>query len=281
MSDAAPPLISRPILDLTSHEVAAALNAGFEGYIVPIHFTPGALERRMRPEHLDAEASRVYWREGALAGAVLVARRGRTSRVAAMGVATPLRGQGLGRVMLDEVLTAARARGDRAVTLEAIEGNLPALRLYTSCGFAVTRRLLGFERDPEPGEAADLSEIDAADVARLVAREGEEGLPWMLDPATLAAQVAPLRAWTLDGTSMLLAAEPTGGTMTLIALITRRETRGQGHARRLLRAVVQRFGGCGVRVIPVVPEGLGAAFFARAGFRPTPLSQVEMRAQLG
>ena len=274
-----PDLQSRSLLDLTAHEVAAALNAGFEGYLVPMRFTPGALERRVRPEHLDAEASRVYTLNGQTAGAALVARRGWTCRVAAMGVAAPVRGQGVGRAMLAEVLDAARARGDRAVTLEAVETNAPALRLYTSAGFAVVRRLVGYDRAPEPGEAAPITELDPAELARRVARHGEPGLPWMLDAPTLAAQVAPVRAWTLDGAA-LLASDPVNGVSTLHALVTRPEARGRGQMRRLLRAFVQRHGGCGLRLIPVVPEGLAPGFFAACGFTPGTLAQVEMRADL-
>ncbi len=275
-----PVLQSQPILDLTSGEVTQAVNAGFEGYLVPLRFTPDTLERRMRAEHLDAEASRVFTLGGQVAGAALVARRGRTSRLAAMGVSSPFRGQGVGRLMLDEVLTAARARGDRAMLLEAIETNAPAVRLYTSAGFTVTRRLVGHDRPPEPGKDAPLIEVDATDVAHLIARHGEPHLPWMLDPATLAAHVPPVRAWTLDGEAMLLAGEPQGGSVTLLALATRMEARRQGRARRLLRAVVHHFGGVGVRVIPVVPEGLAQDFLLRCGFTPSALAQVEMRADL-
>jgi hypothetical protein len=58
-------LSSRPVADCTSAEVAAAFTRSFEGYVVPLRFTPEAYERRFRGEDLDPYASRVYERDGA------------------------------------------------------------------------------------------------------------------------------------------------------------------------------------------------------------------------
>src|SRR5258706_2027828 len=128
----APSLAARPVADFTSEEVAIALNRGFEGYFVPLSFTAQAYERRFRSEHLDPYASRVYSHDGSPAGALLIARRGWTSRVAAMGIAPAFRGQGVGRRILEEVIAEARARGDRAMLLEVLVQNSPTLALYTS-----------------------------------------------------------------------------------------------------------------------------------------------------
>ncbi|HEY4575281.1 MAG TPA: hypothetical protein VIJ26_14990, partial [Thermoanaerobaculia bacterium] len=55
-------LSSRPVADCTSAEVAAAFTRSFEGYVVPLRFTPQAYERRFRGEDLDPYDSRIYKR---------------------------------------------------------------------------------------------------------------------------------------------------------------------------------------------------------------------------
>ena len=127
-----PAITARPVAACTAEEVAAALGRGFEGYLVPLRFTAQAYERRFRAENLDPYASRVYEREGAPVGVMLIARRGWTSRVAAMGFAPEVRGQGLGRRFLAEAIAEAKARGDRTMVLEVFEQNPPARALIPS-----------------------------------------------------------------------------------------------------------------------------------------------------
>ncbi len=57
------------------------------------------------------------------------------------------RGQGLGRLLLEEVEREARARGCCKLTLEVLEGNHPALRSYERFGFGA------YQLDPAMGRA--------------------------------------------------------------------------------------------------------------------------------
>src|SRR4028119_242912 len=106
-------ILARPVAEHTAEQAAAALTRSFEGYVVPIKMTPQSFERRFVGESLDPFASRVYYRGEDIAGIVLVARRGWTSRIAAMGVAPDLRGQGLGRRRPAEAGEGGRGRGRR------------------------------------------------------------------------------------------------------------------------------------------------------------------------
>lgn len=57
------------------------------------------------------------------------------------------RGQRVGALMLAEVETIARERGACKLTLEVLQGNAPAIKLYERIGFA------GYQLDPSLGQA--------------------------------------------------------------------------------------------------------------------------------
>jgi ribosomal protein S18 acetylase RimI-like enzyme len=277
------PVTARPVADCTAEEVVAAFGRGFEGYLVPLRFTPQAYERRFRAENLDAYASRVYERDGAPVGIMLIARRGWTSRVAAMGFAPEVRGQGLGRRFLAEAIEEARARRDRAMLLEVFEQNPPALALYTKLGFRTLRRLIGWKREPGPVEGGTgeiLTEIDPRDFGRLVTQEGEKDLPWALQPETLAAATLPARAYSLGGRAYALVADPLAEKITLTALLVPQAHRRQGWGSRLVRALTAAFPDRPWSVSPVVPEGLIGDLFPKLGWGGWEINQLEMRLEM-
>ena len=283
------PLPSRPVAELTSAEVADAITRSFEGYAVPIRFTPEAYERRFRNEHLDPYASRVYVRDGAPIGVMLVSRRGWTRRVSAMGFVPDARGRGLGRRALSEVVAEARSQGERAVVLEVIDGNAPAVVLYTRMGFRPLRRLVGYRWQSSSGPKPDaLTEIDPLEVARVACREGEENLPWMLSAETLAAAVPPARAYCLkdrlkdclEDRAFALTGDPRSEHLALIALVVPRTHRHQGWGSRMIQALGGLHPGRPWLVSPVVPEDLAPGFFARHGWERNAISQWEMRLEI-
>lgn len=274
---------ARAVAECTAAEVAAALTRAFEGYLVPIRMTAQSYERRFRGEDLDPFASRVYSRDGAPVGVLLVARRGWTTRIAAMGLAPGARGQGMGRRIMEEAVAEARGRGDRAVVLEVFEQNTPAVRLYSGLGFHALRRLVGYRREPAaapPRAPGALSELDPLALARLAAREGEADLPWMLAAETLSAAAHPARAYHLDRRAYALVADPGAETLVLGALVVPRSARRQGWASALLRALEAAHPGRAWAVPAIVPEELAPELFARSGWERQPLHQLEMRLEL-
>jgi|GEM_PF-4301253 hypothetical protein len=54
-------LTSRRVTECTSEEVTAAIVHCFEGYVVPMRFSPEKYEARFRAENLDPFASRLYY----------------------------------------------------------------------------------------------------------------------------------------------------------------------------------------------------------------------------
>ncbi len=273
-------LVAYPVAELTSREVADALTRAFEGYLPgPVDVDARAYERRFRAEDLDPFVSRVYRLNRSVAGILLVARRGWTSRIAGMGVAPTVRGRGLGRLIVTEALREARARGDRSVLLEVFERNTPAVRLYQKLGFRAQRRLIGYRREPgklSPGKTGTLTEADPLGVARIVAREGERDLPWMLAAETISAITSPARAYHLDHRAYAVIENPETGPLVLATLIVRQAERRKGWGSRLLHALEAEFPDRPFFVPAIVPEGPVGTFLVELGWEPEPLSQSEM-----
>jgi GNAT superfamily N-acetyltransferase len=257
--------------------LAELFTEGFRDYLLPMHFTAEALAERVCAEHIDLAASRVLFQGESPAGLALVARRGQVSRLAAMGIAPAARGQGAGRELLAAVLADARARGDRRMRLEVFEANAAARALYEHAGFSRLRRLVGHEGRVEP-RPHPLEEVDPARFAQLL--PPDEGLPWQLERASLAAPPSTARCFTLEGRSFAYLSGIAGQVAWLRGIFTLPEERRRGYGKRLIQALAALFPGKRLSVPPLLPEGLAEPFFRAAGFEPGALTQLELEMEL-
>jgi ribosomal protein S18 acetylase RimI-like enzyme len=269
----------RPVAECTAAQVADALTRSFEGYVMPVEVSARGYELRFRPENVDPFASYAYFRETRPVAVVLVARRGWVSRIAAMAVAPEARGKGLGKRIMRGVIDEAVGRGDRSVLLEVFEHNTPAVKLYEGLGFEPLRRLVGYRHDPggAVSEGADhLSELDPLAFARVVAREGEPDLPWMLAAETLSGMVSPARALHLDHRAYVLIGNPEANIISLTALVVPRANRRHGWGTRLLQALLATHPDKAWAIPQIVPAELAPDFFARCGWELMDTNQLEM-----
>jgi ribosomal protein S18 acetylase RimI-like enzyme len=269
----------RPVAACTTAQVADALTRSFEGYVVPVNVSAEAYERRFRPENVDPFASYAYFRETRPVAVVLVARRGWTSRIAAMAVAPEARGKGFGKRIMRGVIDEAVERGDRSVLLEVFEHNTPAVNLYERLGFEPLRRLVGYRHDPGgavPEVTDTLSELDPLAFARVVAREGEPNLPWMLAAETLSGAVSPARAFHLDHRAYVLIGDPDARVVSLTALVVPRANRRHGWGTRLLQVLLATHPDKAWAIPQIVPAELAPEFFARCGWEVMDTNQLEM-----
>ena len=83
------PASNYPLPDLVQ-----ILNRGFEDYFVPIQFNTTTFLNMLRKDGIDLTASRVLIADDQPCGIALIARRGWTSRLAAMGIAKEIARQG-------------------------------------------------------------------------------------------------------------------------------------------------------------------------------------------
>lgn len=274
------PLAAVPLSAVDAGTAAAAFNAAYENYVVPVSFTAEALQQRMRADSVDPASSTVYLDGDRPVGLLLVARRGRTSRIAAIGFAPALRGSGLGRRALEAAVSQAGERRDDRILLEVITSNAPAVALYRKLGFVVRRDLAGY-RSPEGASPQDasLAEIDPDDARSMLAALSDDDLPWQLQPASFTAAAPTVKGLSLAGEAVALVDETAAGPR-LLTLAVDPAGRGRGLARRLLRAIAGRYPAGGISIVAVVPERTGTPVFASAGWTRTEIGQHEMEHRL-
>ncbi len=274
------PLAAVPLSAVDAGTAAAAFNAAYENYVVPVSFTAEALQQRMRADSVDPASSTVYLDGDRPAGLLLVARRGRISRIAAIGFSPALRGSGLGRRALEAAMSQAGERRDDRILLEVITSNAPAVALYRKLGFVVRRDLAGY-RSPEGDSPQDVSlaEVDLDDARSMLSAFSDDDLPWQLQPASFTAATPTVKALSLAGEAVALVDEAAAGPR-LLSLAVDPAARGRGLARRLLRAIAGRYPVGGISIVAVVPERTGTPVFASAGWTRTEIGQHEMEHRL-
>ena len=105
------------------------------------------------------------WRhEGEAQGFVLCQTNGARGEVLSLGVAPPVRQQGIARALMNAVIEAVGRRGLDVLYLEVAEDNDAARRLYGALGFAQVGRRPGYYA--RPGNRV----VDALTLSRQIAR---------------------------------------------------------------------------------------------------------------
>src|SRR5258705_6809328 len=161
----------KPASDYSLLDLTQLLNLSFENYPVPVTFNLLQFLTMLRKDSVDLFASRVLLTDGQLAGIALIARRGWTSRLAAMGIVKSMRGKGTGSWFMEKLIQEARERNDHAIVLEVIEQNEYAVQLYRKFGFQSVRRLIGLMRkDAKESAANSLEGIDLREAGSLLSQ---------------------------------------------------------------------------------------------------------------
>lgn len=269
----------RPASDYPIPDLVEIVNRGFEGYFVPIQLDLNALLGMIRKDGIDLTISRVLLADGQPTGIALLARRGWTSRLAAMGIAKESRGMGAGSWLMEQLIDEARQRLEREMVLEVIEQNEPAIHLYKKCGFEIVRRLIGFvRRDATEDESHDLDEVDLREAARLISQYGLSDLPWQLSAEAIAQFNPPSHAYC-DGNAYIVISNPDAKDIVIWSLLVEPEARGNGRGVKMLKSLMTKHPDKTWHVPAILPEELGKVY-ERAGFVRDELSQWQMKLTL-
>ena len=266
-------------IDYPLAELIEILNRGFENYFIPIQFNISQFNTMLRKDSLDLDSSRVLLINGEPSGIALIARRGWTSRLAAMGISQPKRGIGAGSWFMEKLIQESRQRGDRQMELEVIEQNENAVHLYKKYGFQIVRRLVGFiyESPAEQGPSS-LEELDLREVGHLISLYGLPDLPWQLSGETIALMSPPVRAYR-NGQAYAVISNPDVEHVVIWSLLVYPEARGNGLGLNMLKSLISLHHGKTWHVPAILPEELGKVY-EKAGFEKEKLSQWHMRRSL-
>ena len=210
-------IVPADTLDL--EQLAAVFTAGYEGYYVPVEVDASALGSMLDLWDIELARSRVALRDDEPAWIVNLGVRGDEGWIGGLGVVPAERRHGVGRALMESVLEGAPAR----VTLEVLEQNEPAIRLYEQLGFTRTRILEVWSLTAEVPAAAALT----ADGQPL----GQTGLPWQRADESLPEGCERIE---VDGAAALIRVNgPRVGVAQL-------DARDEGAAAELLSAARAR-----------------------------------------
>jgi ribosomal protein S18 acetylase RimI-like enzyme len=153
---------------LSFAELADLFTRGYEGYYLPIRVDEPTMRYMVEAWDIDLARSRV----APGVGVCNLGVRGDRGWIGGLGVVPESRRSGVGRGLMEAVLEQAPP----VVTLEVLEQNEPALRLYESLGFERTRVLEVWSLPERP--TAEARSVEPAPL-------GQSGLPWQREDASL------------------------------------------------------------------------------------------------
>lgn len=269
-------LDTKPASDYPLPELTQLLNLSFENYLVPVAFNLSQFLTMIRKDSIDLAASRVLLVDEQPAGIALIARRGWTSRLAAMGIVQGQRSKGAGFRFMRKLIDEARERNDHAMVLEVIEQNENAVKLYQKCGFQSVRRLIGLIRkDAIEKNKTPLTAIDLREAGSLISQHGLTDLPWQLAGETIAHLNPPACAYR-NGPALVVTSNLAVEHVVIWSLLVEPQARGQQLGVEMLKSVIANHPGKTWHIPAIFPEEFGK-IFERAGFEQEELTQWQMK----
>ncbi|MBY0122805.1 GNAT family N-acetyltransferase [Bacillus sp. S/N-304-OC-R1] len=142
-------IVVKRLKDCTIEEGVKAWNTGFEGYYFDATTSPDRFINRLAAEGLSSELSIVAFKNNEPIGIVKNGIREVNGKKIAWnggtGVASKVRKQGIGQILMEETLNVYREAGVDIATLEAISDNERAIALYKKMGYEIVDNLVHLE----------------------------------------------------------------------------------------------------------------------------------------
>ncbi len=267
-------LTLQPASSFPVKDIASWLTRSFEAYFVPIEITETVLLTMIRRDSIDLTESRVILKDDIACGVALIARRGWTSRIGAMGIMLEARHSGIASWAMPILIEEARARGDREMVLEVITKNESAVKLYQKNGFGMIRTLVGYKHSALEAGKEKPQDFSIRELGRLVTLHGLRDLPWQLSGETVASHVPPACAFKL-GDAYALISNPTVEHISILSVLVTPGARSAGQSLRMMRALAAQFPDKTWHVPALYPQEMGI-IFEKAGFMKEELEQYQM-----
>jgi len=186
----------RPASSLPTGELAELFNAAYEGYLVPFHVDERTVAFMTETYDLDADASRVAWRDGPV-GLANLGIRGEDGWIGGVGVAASARRGGIGEALMRGLHEQARERGVRRVWLEVIVENTGAFALYEKLGYRTVRDVEVWSLPLSVSETSEARNVPADEAHARIRELRTEHEPWQRADGTLA-NLSDLRGLATD-----------------------------------------------------------------------------------
>ena len=265
----------KPASDYTHTELAVLFNRGFEDYFMPINFDEQHFTAFVARDGIDLVLSRVLVDDDQTIGLGMIAKRGESSRLAAMGIARDWRNRGAGTWLLKYLMNEANQRGEKKMGLEVIFQNEPAVHLYEKFGFKKIRQLFGFLAKEPAGKADDA--FETCDIHLLIENAKLDclpNLPWQVDVEAVRHNAETTFGFRLND-SYIATTNPEGEQVFIRILVSKQ----QNEAQKLLNALFAAHPGKTWHVPAIFPEEQ-APIFENVGMEKQEISQWQMLAGL-
>jgi len=175
----------RPSSSYTLDELAEIFTKAYEGYFVPFVVDEAAMRFMVEAFSFDLAASRVALVDDEPVGLANLGVRGDRCWVGGVGVVPGRRRTGIGRALMTGLIDQARTLGLRQMTLEVMEQNEGAFRLYDELGFETTR-WVGIWSLPAAAQDGPAREVDHAVAHERIRALRRAAEPWQRADETLA-----------------------------------------------------------------------------------------------
>lgn len=159
-------------------EYTALFNAAYDGYLIPFHIDESAVTVMTEAFDLDADASRIAFRDGEAVGLGNLGVRGEDAWIGGVGVVTAARRTGVGEALMRALHEQAHELGIRRVWLEVIVENARAFALYEKLEYRIIRDVEVWSLPLSVSEQSDAEDVPAADAHELIRRLRTEREPW-------------------------------------------------------------------------------------------------------
>ncbi len=266
----------------------ATFGLAFSDYVVPFQMSEVQFQNHFRLNGVDLTQSVGAYVNEEMIGFTLNAPgpwRGRkTVYDAGTGVVPEARRQGAARKIFEFMRPPFESSGVEQFLLEVIETNTPAISLYESLGFRVTRRLAilelteGFVLKRKPRYETTILETPDWD---LLDRFGSGETSWQHSTDSMKRSIRKVVVGAWDGPRLIghIAFFPPSGVIAQLAVDE--EYRHRGVAVELLAAADQRLEEGRVLRAANVDDQLeeGLTFLRKTGFRES-FAQLEMICEL-
>lgn len=213
-------------------QLVKAQEEAFSDYIIPIKTSKEFFLEFQKS--VGGDLSTVLWAsdEGKIVGYINPVIDGTEAWIGGIGVVPEYRSSGIGTKLMKAAEEQCRVKGVKSVTLEVIEGNDRAQRLYERLGFSITRKFLSAEGKPArfEGFGPQPKVASFSDVLYLHEKSYKDACWQRRKRAAIIQSAKGAESYKVEGGFVLIKAVETSGFIPFLGVLPEARRRGIGTA---------------------------------------------------